>query len=199
MSCTVSPGSLLSFLFLLFSDRQSGFKTTTRMGRRTTRRPRRAQTPGPMRRSPEPVGSASVGEDPLDADTDPNLYRYSEFTVPVRGSYTPAPTNPGIPSVTTGTTVGTALPPSNRLHPASRQRSSQDSSELTYVTDHPVIPSPPPGFVPYPNQDPAHRQNPFPTPRAPFQQSPFHPAPVPPPPQMQHHSDLRASHESQSG
>lgn len=149
------------------------------------RRPGRAQTPRPMRRSPDPVHSASVEEDPLEADSDPNFYRSSESTFPVRGRYTPVPTHPVFPGVTTRTNIGTALHPSNNLRPVSRQHSSQGSSGLTYVTDGPVIPPPPPGFVPYPNQDPVHSQNP----RAPFQQSPLHFAPVPPPPQMQYQSD----------
>lgn len=155
-----------------------------------------------MRRSPHPVDSESSSEGPLETDSDPTLYRYSEPSAPIRGRYTPAPTHRGIPSVTTDTaTLGssrTVLPSLNNFRPQSRQQSSQGSSGLTYATDNPVIPPPPPGFVPYPGQDPAHRQNPFPTPRAPFQQSPFHPAPEPPPPQTQHNRN-RSSDESQWG
>ena len=175
-------------------------KATTGMGRRSSRRPRRVQTPRPRRSSPDLTDSASSGEDPLEPEVDPDRYRYSEPAVPIRGSYTPALTHPGIPSVTTRTALGQTRTPTpfGNLRPRSRQRSSQGSSGLTYATDNPVIPSLPPGFVPYPGQDPAaHRQNPFPTPRVPFQQSPLHPAPVPPPPQM-HHYRARASSNGQS-
>jgi len=178
---------------------QPASKATTGMGRRSSRRPRRVQTPRPRHSSPDLTDSASSGEDPLELDVDPDHYRYSEPAVPIRGSYTPAPTHPGIPSVTTRTTLGQTRTPTpfGQLRPRSQQRSSQGSSGLTYATDNPVIPPPPPGFVPYPGQDPAHRQNPFPTPRVPFQQSPLHPVPVPPPPQMQHYRD-RASSNGQS-
>ncbi|KAF9651423.1 hypothetical protein BDM02DRAFT_745101 [Thelephora ganbajun] len=163
------------------------FKATPGMGRWSSRRPRRVQTPRPRRRSPDLVAdSASSEEEPLETDIDPNIYRYSEPAVPIRGSYTPAPTYPRIPSTATGTAVGSSrtLTPSNNIRPESRQQSSQGSSGLTYVSDDPVIPPPPPGFVPYPDQDPMHRQNPLPTPRVPFQQSPLHPAPAPPPPHI---------------
>lgn len=170
------------------------------MGRRTIRRSRRSQTPGPTRRSPLPADSESLSEGSSETEDDPDFYRYSGATAPVRGGYTPAPTHPVIPSVTTGMAVGSPrlVPPSpSNLRSESRQRSSQGSSGLTYVSDGPVIPPLPPGFVPYPDQTPEHRQNPFPTPRAPPQQSPLHPAPVPPPPQMYRHKG-RASDESQS-
>ena len=160
----------------------------------TGRRPsRRVQTPRPRRRSP----SLDESDDDLDAQVDANRYRYSAPAVPVRASYTPAPTHPGIPSVTTGSTIGTSRrpTPSDYLPPAgSQQRSSQGSSQLTYISEDPVIPPPPPGFVPYPVQDPLHH---FPTPRVPFQQSPLHPTPAPPPPQMEFHRH-RASSDSQS-
>ena len=178
------------------------FKATTGMGRRSSRRPRRVQTPRPRRSSPDLTDSSgSSDEDSLEPDVDPDRrYRYSEPAVPIRRSYTPAPTHPGIPSVTTRTTLGQTRTPTpfRHLRPGSRQRSSQGSSGLTYVTDNPVIPFLPPGFIPSPGQDPAaHRQNPFPTPRVPFRQSPLHPAPVPPPPQMHHYRD-RASSNGQS-
>lgn len=179
-------------MFILFSlqNPRLAFKAATGMRRRSPRRPRRVQTPRPRRRSPDPVDSVSSGEELHGADIDPNRYRHSAPAVPARGSYPPLPTHPRIPSVTTGTT--TAGPfrtpaPSSRLRPESRRRSSQGSSGLTYMTDDPVIHPLPPGFVPYPGQDPVRRQKPFPTPHVPFQQSPLHPAPVPPPPQMQHH------------
>jgi hypothetical protein len=165
------------------------------MGRRSSRRPRRVQTPRPRRSSPDLTDSGSSGEDLPGPDVDPNRYRYSQPAVPVRGSYTPAPTHPRIPSVTTDTTVGeTRTPtPSAHLRPRSRQRSSRGSSGLTYVTDTPVIPSLPPGFVPYPGQDSAHRQISSPMPPVPFQQSPPHHVPVPPPPWMQHQRDRTPS------
>jgi hypothetical protein len=152
-------------------------------------RPRRAQTPRPERHSLDLTDSESSGED----DVDPTHHRYPEPPIPTRAGYTPAPAHLGMPSITTRTPT-----PSVRLRPESRQQSSQGSSGLTYASDNPVIPPPPPGFIPYPGQDPVHRQNPFPTPRAPFQQSPLHPAPVPPPPQLQHHRN-RSSDESQWG
>ena len=166
------------------------------MGRRSSRRHRRPQTPRPRRRSPDSVDSATPEDE---TDDDPNHYRHST-PVPVLGSYTPAPTHPGIPSVTTRTTIGSrrTRTASNNLRPRSRQESSRESSGLTYTSDDPaVMPPPPPGFVPYPDQDSIHRQMPFPTPRVPFQQSPLHSTPVPPPPQMQLHRD-RASNNSQS-
>lgn len=171
---------------ILTPARQAGFRTT-RIGRRT---PGRVQTPGPTRRSPDLVDSASVREDPLEADSDPISYRYSESAVPNQASYTPALTYPGISSVTTGITI----PPSNNLRPESRQRSSQGSSGLTYVTDDPVLPRPPPGFVPYPDQVPVHRQNPSLRSHVSFQQ---HSTPTPPPPQIQYRRD-RSSDENQS-
>ena len=168
----------------------------TGTGRRPPRRYRRVQTPRPRRRSPSLDES---DDDLLDAELDTNRHRYSASTVPVRRSYTPAPTHPGIPSVTTGSTIGTSRrpTPSDYLRPGSQQQSSQGSSELTYISEDPVIPPPPPGFVPYPVQDPLYYQSNFPTPRVPFQQSPLHPTPVPPPPQMVFHRH-RASNDSQS-
>jgi len=166
------------------------------MGRRPARIHRRVQTPRPRRQS------SSLNEsddDLLDPEVDTNRYRYSAPAVPVRGSYTPAPTHPRIPSVTTGSTIGTSRRPTlpESLRPESQQQSSQESSQLTYISEDPVIPPPPPGFVPYPVQDPLHHQNYFPTPRVPFQQSPLHLTPVPPPPQMEFHRH-RASNNSQS-
>lgn len=186
---------------LLTTNPETAFKATTGMGRRPPRRPRRVQTPRPRRRSPDLViDSTTSDEDLLEDEVDPNLYRYSRPAVPIRRSYTPAPTHPRMPSVTTGTTPGGSsraqLTSSNNAHPESRRQSSRESSGLTYVSDDPVIPPPPPGFVPYPSQEPLYRQRSFPTPHVPFQQSPLHPAPVPPP-QMHHYRD-RASNNSQS-
>ena len=163
------------------------------MGRWTSRRPRRVQTPRPERRPLDLADSESSGEDTTeDDDDDSTHHRYPEPPIPIRGSYTPAPT--------TRTTVGEPLsqtPFNHQVRPGSQQRSSRGSSGLTYITDNPVVASLPPGFVPYPGQIPANRQSSFPTPRVPFQHSPFHLAPVPPPPHIQHHSH-RASSDSQS-
>jgi len=168
------------------------------MGRWMSRRPRRVQTPRPERRPLDLVDSESSSEDTTeDDDVD---HRYSEPPVPIRGSYTPAPTHLGMLSLTTRTTAGesrTQTPFNHHVRPGSQQRSSRGSSGLTYITDNPVLPSLPPGFVPYPGQIPANRQSSFPTPRAPFQHSPFHLAPAPPPPHIQHHTH-RASSDSQS-
>ena len=171
----------------------------TGMGSRAPRRHRRVQTPRPERNPLDLADSESSGEDTPEDDDDPIHQRYPEPPIPTRGRYTPAPTHLGMPSATTGVMAGGSRTPtpSIRLRPGSQQHSSRRSSGLTYITDNPVVPSLPPGFVPYPGQIPPHRQNSFPTPRVPFQQSPFHPAPVPPPPQMQHHSH-RVSSDSQS-